>query len=175
MLKPGEPVPPLDLPALIDGRSGRVTLAGISSELVVLFFYPRDFSFICPTEVTGFGKALSLFAAEKTAVLGASVDDIESHRRWAAELGGVPYPLLADQGGEFAKACGVFDEGEQVAMRATFLLDKKRTVIFAQACPINVGRSVDETLRIVRAYRSGRLCPAEWKPGYGFGPSDGKY
>ena len=64
MLKPGDPIPPLDLPALIDGRSGRVTLAGISSDLVVLFFYPRDFSFICPTEVTGFGKALGLFAAE---------------------------------------------------------------------------------------------------------------
>jgi alkyl hydroperoxide reductase subunit AhpC len=95
--------------------------------------------------VTGFGKALKLFAAEKTAVLGVSVDDVESHRRWAAELGGVTYPLLADQGGEFAKACGVFDEREQVAMRATFLLDQKRTVIFAEACPINVGRSVDET------------------------------
>ena len=175
MLKPGDTVPPLDLPALIDGRSGRVTLAGISSELVVLFFYPRDFSFICPTEVTGFGKALSLFAAENTAVLGVSIDDVESHRRWAAELGGVTYPLLADQGGEFAKACGVFDEREQVAMRATFLLDKKRTVIFAEACPINVGRSVDETLRIVRAYRSGRLCPADWEPGDGFGPSDRKY
>ncbi|MBV8137386.1 MAG: redoxin domain-containing protein [Deltaproteobacteria bacterium] len=175
MLKPGDAIPLLDLPALVDGRSGRVTLAGISSELVVLFFYPRDFSFICPTEVTGFGKALSLFAAENTAVLGVSVDDVESHRRWAAELGGVTYPLLADQGGEFAKACGVFDEREQVAMRATFLLDKKGTVIFAEACPINVGRSVEETLRIVRAYRSGRLCPADWEPGEGFGPSDRKY
>ena len=175
MLKPGDTVPPLDLPALIDGRSGRVTLAGISSELVVLFFYPRDFSFICPTEVTGFGQGLSLFAAENTAVLGVSIDDVESHRRWAAELGGVTYPLLADQGGEYAKACGVFDEREQVAMRATFLLDKKRTVIFAEACPINVGRNVDETLRIVRAYRSGRLCPADWEPGDGFGPSDRKY
>ena len=175
MLKPGDTIPPLDLPALIDGRSGRVTLAGISSELVVLFFYPRDFSFICPTEVTGFGQGLSLFAAENTAVLGVSIDDVESHRRWAAELGGVTYPLLADQGGAFAKACGVFDEREQVAMRATFLLDKKRTVIFAEACPINVGRSVDETLRIVRAYRSGRLCPADWEPGDGFGPSDRKY
>lgn len=175
MLKPGDPIPSFDLPALLDGGDGRVTLAGISSELVVLFFYPRDFSFICPTEVTGFGKALSLFAAEKTSVLGVSVDDVESHRRWAAELGGVTYPLLADQGGEFAKACGVFDEQEQVAMRATFLLNKKRTVIFAEACPINVGRSVDETLRIVRAYRSGRLCPADWGPGDAFGPGDRKY
>ncbi|HEY2486771.1 MAG TPA: redoxin domain-containing protein [Candidatus Binataceae bacterium] len=175
MLKPGDPIPPFDLPALLDGRSGRVTLAGIRSEPVVLFFYPRDFSFICPTEVTGLGKALSLFAGEKTSVLGVSVDDVESHRRWAAELGGVTYPLLANQGGEFAKACGVFDEHEQVAMRATFLLDKKRAVIFAEASPISVGRSVDETLRIVRAYRIGRPCPADWEPGDAFVPGDRKY
>src|SRR5215467_6552292 len=175
MLKPGDPIPPFELPALIDGRSGRLTLARINSELVVLFFYPRDFSFICPTEVTGFGKALELFAAEQTYILGASVDDVESHRRWAAELGGVPYPLLADPGGQFAKACGVFDEAEQVAVRATFLIDKTRTVIFAEACPINVGRSVDETLGIVRAYRSGRMCPADWEPGDAFGPADRKY
>ena len=175
MLKPGDSIPSFDLPAFIDGRSGRVTLAGITSELVVLFFYPRDFSFICPTEVTGFGKALGLFAAENTAVLGVSVDDVESHRRWAQELGGITYPLLADQGGEFAKACGVFDEREQVAMRATFLLDNKHAVIFAEASPINVGRSVDETLRTVRAYRSGRPCPADWEPGDAFGPGDRKY
>jgi peroxiredoxin 2/4 len=175
MLKPGDPIPPFDLPALLDSRSGRVTLAGIRSELVVLFFYPRDFSFICPTEVTGFGKALSLFVAEKTSVLRASVDDVENHRAWAAELGGVTHPLLADQGGEFAKACGVFDEQEQVAMRATFLLDKKRAVIFAEASPINLGRGVDETLRIVRAYRSGRPCPADWEPGDALVPGDRKY
>ena len=175
MLKPGDSLPAFDLPALIEGRSGRLTLAEISSDLVVLFFYPRDFSFICPTEVTGFAKVLSLFAQENTAVLGVSVDDVESHRRWAAELGGVAYPLLADGGGKFARACGVFDEKDQVAIRATFLLDQKRTVILAQACPINVGRSVDETLRIVRAYRSGRPCPAGWEPGDAFGPGDQKY
>ena len=65
--------------------------------------------------------------------------------------------------------------GVHAMMRATFLLDKKRTVIFAEACPINIGRSVDETLRIVRAYRSGRLCPSDWKPGDAFGPGDRKY
>jgi alkyl hydroperoxide reductase subunit AhpC len=175
MLKSGDPIPPFNLPALLDGRSGRVTLARIRPEPVVLFFYPRDFSFICPTEGTGLGKALSLFAAEKTSVLGVSVDDVESHRRSATELGGVTYPRLADQGGEFAKACGVFDEHEQVAMRATFLLDKKRAVILAEASPMNVGRGVDETLRSVRTYRIGRPCPADREPGDAFGPGDRKY
>jgi peroxiredoxin len=92
MLKPGDPIPPFDLPALLDGRSGRPTLAGIRSELVVLFFYPRDFSFICLIEVSGFGKALSSLAAEKTSVLRVRVDEVESHRRWAAELGGAASP-----------------------------------------------------------------------------------
>jgi peroxiredoxin (alkyl hydroperoxide reductase subunit C) len=172
MLKPGDPISPFDLPALLDGGGGRVPLAGIRSEPVGLFFYPGDLSFICPTEVTGLGKALSRFAAEKTSVLGVSVDDVESHRRWAAELDGVTHPLLADPGGEFAKACGVFDEHEQVAMRATFLLDKKRAVIFADASPINGGRGVDETQPIVRTYRIGRPCPADWEPGDAFGPGD---
>ncbi len=175
MLKPGDSAPPFDLSAVAEGRESRATLSGIKSELIVLFFYPRDFSFICPTEVTGFNKALKLFADENTAVLGASVDSIESHRQWAAELGGVVYPLLADEGGKLARAYGVFDEKEQVAMRATFLIGQKRTVIFSEACPINVGRSVSETLRIVRAYRSGRLCPADWTPGDDFGPSDRKF
>src|SRR5215467_12350996 len=112
MLKPGDPIPPFDLPALIDGRSARLIVAKISSGQVVLFSYPHDFCLICPTEVTtGFGKALKLFAAGKASVLGVSVDDVESHRRWAAEPGGITCPLLADQGGEFARACRVFDEG----------------------------------------------------------------
>jgi peroxiredoxin (alkyl hydroperoxide reductase subunit C) len=175
MLKPGDSAPPFDLPAVVDGRESRVSLGSIKSELVVLFFYPRDFSFICPTEVTGFNKALSSFAAENTSVLGASVDSVDSHRRWAAELGGIGYPLLADEGGKLARTYGVFDDKEQVAMRATFLLDQKRTVVFSLACPINIGRSVNEILRIAQAYRSGRLCPADWTPGADFGPADRKY
>jgi peroxiredoxin 2/4 len=175
MLRPGDPLPDFALPAVSDGRVGKVTLSGLNSELIVLFFYPRDFSFICPTEVSGFSKAMDQFAAEKTAVLGVSIDSVDSHLRWAIELGGVAFPLLADESGKLARACGIFDDQEQVAMRATFIADQKRIVIFSEATPINVGRSVPETLRIVRAYRSGRLCPADWMPGNEFGPDDGKF
>jgi len=175
MLKPGDIVPSFDLPAVENGRERRISIGGLDSELGILFFYPRDFSFICPTEVTGFNKAVASFAAENTAVLGASIDDIDSHRRWARELGGIAYPLLADEGGKLAHACGVFDDKERTAMRATFVFDRKRIVIFSQACPINVGRSITEILRVVRAYRSGRLCPADWNPGDQFGPIDRKY
>jgi alkyl hydroperoxide reductase subunit AhpC len=175
MLRPGDVFPNFDLASVADGRIGRVSLSGINTELTVLFFYPRDFSFICPTEVTGFSKAIADFTAEKTAVLGVSIDSVDSHRRWAIELGGVAFPLLADDGGKLARDCGVFDDKEQVAMRATFIFDQKRIVIFSEATPINVGRNVGETLRIVRAYRSGRLCPSDWTPGDEFGPADGKF
>lgn len=175
MLKPGDPAPPFDLPCAADGKITRLKLASLNDEMIVLFFYPHDFSFICPTEVVAFNHALKDFAAEKTAIVAASIDSAASHLRWAKELGGIGYPMLADEEAKLARAFGVYDETERAALRATFILDAKRVVIHANACPINVGRSVSETLRIVQAIRSGQLCPAEWKPGMDFGPSDRKY
>jgi peroxiredoxin (alkyl hydroperoxide reductase subunit C) len=172
MLKPGDPAPPFDLACALDGRIARCSLAKISSELVLLFFYPRDFSFICPTEVAGFNHALKEFTAEDTAIVAVSIDEVESHLQWARELGEIGYPMLADPDGSLARAYGVFDENEKVALRATFILDRKRQVVFALSCPLNVGRTVSETLRIVRALRSGQLCPADWTPGVEFGPTD---
>jgi peroxiredoxin 2/4 len=175
MLKPGDIAPPFELPCAFEDRGGRFGLAQVRSEFVVLFFYPHDFSFICPTEVVGFHKAQPAFAAEETSLLGASVDDAESHRRWARELGGISYPLLADEDGAVARAYGVFNEAEKVALRATFILDRKRAVAYSVASPINVGRSVSETLRVVRAIRVGRLCPADWQPGEELGHVGGRY
>ena len=175
MLKPGDSAPPFDLPCAIDDKLSRLSLASLRSELIVLFFYPRDFSFICPTEVVGFHKARAAFAAERTSIVAASIDDAETHRRWARELGGISYPLLADVDRKLARAYGILDDREDVAMRASFILDATRTIVYAAASPINVGRSVSETLRVVRAVRSGKLCPADWEPGDDFGPVDAKY
>jgi len=152
-----------------------LSLDHIRSEMVVIFFYPHDFSFICPTEVTGFQKAQPAFRQEQTSIVGVSVDDADSHLRWAHELGGISYPLVADEGGEVARQYGVLDEMEQAALRATFVLDVSRKVAFSAASSMNVGRSVSETLRVVRAVRSGRLCPADWQPGDEFGPIDQKF
>ncbi|HUY37458.1 MAG TPA: redoxin domain-containing protein [Candidatus Binataceae bacterium] len=175
MLRPGDSAPPFDLPAATGDRVGRVTLSKLGDELIVLFFYPRDFSFICPTEVTSFNQSLGLFRAEKTAVIGASIDNAESHRQWSHELGGLELPLAADEDGSVATAYGVFDGQEKVAMRATFIIDQARKIAFSQACPINIGRGVAEILRIVRALRTNRLCPADWTPGGGFGPAGWKF
>jgi peroxiredoxin 2/4 len=175
MLKPSDPCPNFDLPAAHNDRIARLSLGGIDSEMVVLFFYPRDFSFICPTEVVGFHKARADFAAEQTSIVAISIDDAETHRRWARELGGIGYPMLADAQGKLARAFGVFDEAEGRAIRATFILDQSRVINYVVASPVNVGRSVAETLRVVRALRCGRPCPADWNPGDESGPADLKY
>jgi peroxiredoxin (alkyl hydroperoxide reductase subunit C) len=175
MLKPGDSAPPFDLPCAIGDRSERLALRQIASEMLVLFFYPRDFSFICPTEVMGFHRRSADFRGENTSIVGASVDSVESHLRWIRELGGIDYPLLADEGGKLARAYGVLDEAKGVAIRATFVIDRRREIAFAVACPLNIGRSVSETLRVVQAIRSGRLCPAEWKPGEPLGPIESDF
>ncbi|MGH7913240.1 MAG: redoxin domain-containing protein [Candidatus Binataceae bacterium] len=165
MLRPGDTAPPFDLPCAAGDSVGRLRLSQIDTEMVVLFFYPHDFSFICPTEVVGFHKARAEFAAEHASIIAASVDDAQTHLRWARELGGIGYPLLADEAGALAGAYGVYDESAGLAMRATFILNSKRSIVYCVACPVNIGRSVSETLRVVRALRSGRMCPADWKPG----------
>ncbi len=175
MLKPGDSAPAFDLPCAHDGKVSRLALSALRSEMVVLFFYPRDFSFICPTEVTGFHKAQPDFEAEHTSVVGVSIDDAKTHRRWASELGGLSYPLLADTDAKIARQYGAYDEAEKVAMRATFVLDSARKVVYAVASSINVGRSVSETLRVVRALRCRRLCPADWQPGDSVPAIDAKF
>jgi len=164
MLKPGDIAPDFELPAAAGAKTERVRLARPAAEMVVLFFYPKDFSFICPTEVKGFQQSLADFAAEKTRIIGVSCDSVQTHLKWIEELGGIDYPLVSDEGGKVALSYGVYDEREHVALRATFILNPRRQVLYAVASHANVGRSVAETLRVVRALRCGRMCPADWKP-----------
>jgi peroxiredoxin 2/4 len=172
MLKPGDVAPAFKLPCAVNDRLTSFSLSEASSPLAVVFFYPRDFSFICPTEVFGFHRAQAEFSAQGAQLLGLGVDSAESHLRWARELGGISYPLLSDQGGAVTREFGVFDEREQAALRATFILDQQRVVVYALASRSNVGRSVSETRRVVSALRTGRQCPADRKPGQEFGPAD---
>ncbi len=175
MLGPGDTAPDFELPCALNGRASTLRLRDLRSDYIALFFYPRDFSFICPTEVTGFNKALKSFEEVKCAVVGISIDDADTHLKWAAELGGIAYPLASDVDGKVARAYGVFDEEEKVARRATFIMSKDLAVLHAVACPYNVGRSVSDTLRVVQAIASGEMCPADWTPGVQFGPADQKF
>jgi alkyl hydroperoxide reductase subunit AhpC len=161
----GDPAPDFAAPGIFRGKVANYSLASYRGRWLVLFFYPADFTFICPTEVVGFSKLAHAFAAEDAAILGVSVDTIESHRSWAEELGGLEYPLLSDADKTISRRYGVLDENEQVALRATFIISPTGVISYQVVSHVNVGRSVEETLRVVKALRTERLCPSDWQPG----------
>jgi alkyl hydroperoxide reductase subunit AhpC len=105
------------------------------------------------------------FSACNAQIIALSVDDVASHRAWASELGGVSFPLLSDPAGETCRAYGVLNEAERRAYRATVVISPHGRIAYLVVSPMNVGRSVDETLRVLKALQTGRLCPADWRPG----------
>ncbi len=130
---------------------------------VVLFFYPRDFTPVCPTELRELDKRRGELQAD---LLALSVDDLETHRRWIGEvLGPVGFPLLADPGGAVARAYGVYLAGEGVAARATFAVDPAGVIQYAAVHNLNVGRSISELVRVMEGLRTGQAVPAGWQPG----------
>lgn len=175
LLRIGDPAPEFKVKGILRGQVGDYSLASYKSKWLVLFFYPADFTFICPTEVTGFSKMAKDFAAEGAAILGVSVDSVDSHRSWAAELGGLECPLLSDVGKTLSQAYGVLDEKEGVALRATFIINPAGVICYQVVSHVNVGRSVEETMRVLKALRTERLCPSDWKPGEATGDLGLKY
>jgi alkyl hydroperoxide reductase subunit AhpC len=175
MLKIGDEAPDFTLRGALAGKISDYSLRKLRGQWVVLFFYPADFTFICPTEVTGFGKMAAEFRAEKAEVLGVSVDPPESHVKWAEELGGVNCALLSDVERTVSRAYGVLDEAENVSLRATFIVNPAGQIVYVVVSHANVGRSVEETLRVLQALRTERLCPADWKPGSPTGDLKLKY
>jgi len=165
MLDLNAPAPSFTLEGTQGGQPRRVSLSEFRGKWIVLFFYPADFTFVCPTEVIGFGRRLSEFEALQAQVLGVGVDDVESHRAWAAELGGVPFPLLSDPTREVCRAYQILNPDEQRAWRATVIVSPEGRIAYQVVSPMNVGRSVEETLRVLGALATGRLCPADWQPG----------
>ena len=132
-----------------------------------LVFYPRDFTFVCPTELHGFGELQDAFAAEDATLMAASTDSFYSHKAWFEShslLADVRYPVLADPSHELSRAFGVLgDDG--AALRGTFLVDPGGILRHASVTDLNVGRSPAETLRVLQALRTGELCPVNWRPG----------
>jgi alkyl hydroperoxide reductase subunit AhpC len=161
------PAPPFEARA-VDGACDErsVTLHGYAGRWLVLFFYPRDFTQVCPTEVIEFSKRAGEFRALGAELLGVSADDVETHRRWIREaLGPIAYPLASDPGGRIARAYGAWLEGPGVAARATFVIDAAGVVQYAAYHNLAVGRSPSEVLRVLEALRTGAPSPAEWRAG----------
>ncbi len=135
----------------------------LKKKWTILFFYPEDFSFICPTEVTGFNDHLEEVKELGAQILGVSVDSLESHKAWIKELK-IKYPLISDENKELGKIFGVLDKTDNRCHRATFIINPDLKVEFVMVTSRNVGRSVHETIRVLKAIHTGDSCPADWDP-----------
>ena len=159
-------VPEFSAQAYVNGEFKTVTDKDLKGKWSVLFFYPADFTFVCPTEIQEFSKREAEFKGLNAQVLGCSVDSQFSHKAWIQNgLGQLTYPLLADFNKEVARKYGALLEEKGFSTRATFVIDPNGVIQYANYHNTDVGRSVGETLRVLQAIQTGERCPAEWKPG----------
>lgn len=163
----GQPAPQFTAPAVVDGGDFKdVSLSDYKGKWVVLFFYPLDFTFVCPTELTQFKDSLAQFKEVGAEVLGASVDSVHSHKRWLKDdLGNLGYPLIGDVTKRLSRDYGVLLEDSGIATRGTFVIDPEGTIQYMGIHNLNVGRDASEILRVLNALKSGELCAAGWKKG----------
>jgi lipoyl-dependent peroxiredoxin subunit C len=134
----------------------------------IVFFWPKDFTFVCPTEIAGFGKLKNDFADRDAVIYGVSTDSEFVHLAWRqnhADLKALPFPMLADIKRELTSALGVLDKNEGVALRATFIVDPEGVIRFASVNDLNVGRNPQEVLRVLDALQTDELCPCNWQKG----------
>lgn len=162
-----QPAPQFTTDAVVDGPEVRsISLSDYKGKWLVLFFYPLDFTFVCPTEITQFRDHLKDFQAAGAAVLGCSVDSVHSHKRWLKDdLGALGYPLLADLTKRISRDYGVLIEDRGIATRGTFIIDPDQKIQYMALHNTNVGRDAKEILRVLQGCQSGELCQAGWKKG----------
>jgi lipoyl-dependent peroxiredoxin subunit C len=176
MLTIGDTFPSFELKAVKGGPAGldlKSAFTDISDKSdagkwKLVFFWPKDFTFVCPTEIVAFGKLASEFADRDTVVYGVSIDSEFVHLNWRLnhdDLRSLEIPMLADVKRELTNALGVLDKNEGVAMRATFLVDPQGIIRFASVNDLSVGRNPQEVLRVLDALQSDELCPCNWNQG----------
>lgn len=169
MIRIGQPAPDFKTQAYVGGDFKDVSLKDYRGKWVVLFFYPLDFTFVCPTEIRAFAKHEKEFKDLGAVVLGCSTDSAYSHKAWfERDLKEVKFPVLADTSHEISRAFDVLKEDKGIANRGTFIIDPEGLVRNATISDLSVGRSVVETLRSLQATQSGNLCPADWAPGQAY-------
>ena len=172
----GKQAPAFTAPAVLpDNTIGEFSLESLKGKYVVLFFYPLDFTFVCPTEILEFNRKLAEFKERGAEVIGVSVDSQFSHWAWKntpvenGGIGEVQYPLVADLTKQISRDYGVLLEEAGVALRGTFLIDKEGVVKHAVLNDLALGRNINETIRMVDALKHhekyGEVCPAGWEEG----------
>ena len=172
MLTIGDRFPSFALQAVTSLEIGRefesVSDSSYPGKWLVVFLWPMDFTFVCPTEIAEFGRKTREFAERDAQVLGASCDTQYVHLAWRKshpDLKSLPFPMLADTKRELSSALGVLHKQEGVPLRATFIVDPEGVIRFVEVNDLSVGRNVDEILRVLDALQTDELCPCNWKPG----------
>ncbi len=176
MLTVGDRFPAFNLKAVKAGEEGlnmKTAFTDISDKTdegkwKLVFFWPKDFTFICPTEIVAFGKMAGDFADRDTVVYGVSIDNEFVHYSWRMnhdDLRQLQIPMLSDLKRELAEACGILDRTDGVAMRATFLVDPEGIIRFVSVNHDSVGRNPAEVMRVLDALQSDELCPCNWNKG----------
>ncbi|WP_149452745.1 peroxiredoxin [Pasteuria penetrans] len=169
----GKPAPDFSMESTknLEKLNEDVKLSDYKGKWLVLFFYPLDFTTVCPTEITAFSDRYQEFVDLNADVLGVSSDSKFTHRAWINTprsqkgLGPLKYPLGDDRRSQVGRAYGVFDESAGMSLRGLFIIDPEGVVRYLVVTDLSVGRSVDETLRVLQALQTGEACPANWKPG----------
>lgn len=158
--------------ALGDGSGfAKSSLGDYKGKWLVMFFYPLDFTFICPTEITAFSDQIDRFKEVDAEVLGVSTDSVHSHKAWIntpeseGGLGKLTFPLASDNLHRVSKDYGVYLEDEGVSLRGLFIIDPGGEIRYQLVHDNNVGRNVDEVLRVLKGLQNGGLCPINWHPG----------
>lgn len=171
MLVPGDRLPSFSVDACVSIEPGkefkRISSADFSGQWLVLYSYPKDFTFICPTEITAFDKRLKEFGSFNAAVIGGSTDNEYSHLAWREshpDLRNLKHPL-AHWSPEVALRLGILHPTDGVALRVTIIVDPDGIIRYASANDLDVGRNIDEVLRVLGALQTGELCQCDWKPG----------
>ena len=169
MIKLNQPAPDFTAAAYQKGTKDdfrEVSLKDYAGKWLVLFFYPRDFTFVCPTEIQGFQKHYKEFQDAGIDIVTASTDTIQSHKAWfERDLDDVEFPALEDPTHRISKAYEVLDEENGQAERGLFIIDPDQNIRYFVVSDGSVGRSVTETLRVAKALQTGGLCPIDWQPG----------
>jgi lipoyl-dependent peroxiredoxin subunit C len=172
MLGVGDKFPEFKLKATVnttkDNFQKEITNESYPGKWKVYFFWPKDFTFVCPTEIAGFGKLDKQFKDRDAQILGGSTDSEFVHLAWRKDhpdLKDLPFPMLSDIKRELSEDLGILDKSEGVCQRATFIVDPEDTIRFVSVTDLSVGRNIDEVLRVLDALQTDELCPCNWQKG----------
>jgi peroxiredoxin (alkyl hydroperoxide reductase subunit C) len=172
MLTVGNRFPDFNLKAVVsnDPKTAFAEVSGASDpgKWKIVFFWPKDFTFVCPTEIAAFGKLAGEFADRDAVIYGVSIDSEYVHLAWRqnhADLKALPFPMLSDIRRELGAALGILDQSEDVAQRATFIVDPEGIIRFVSVNDLSVGRNPQEVLRVLDALQTDELCPCNWQKG----------